>query len=415
MAARGIYQYDPHGKPERMLGILMDITERKRFEAQFRQAQKMEAIGALAGGVAHDFNNLLTVILGSCNFLLQDLSPGSMRSDVEQIKKAGERAVSLTQQLLAFSRKQVLQPKILDLNDLVAETEKMLRRLIGEDIDLLTVPMPGLGLVKADPGQIQQVIMNLAVNARDAMPEGGKLTIETENVDIDQLYLLKHPEARIGRYVMLAVSDNGIGMDRETRARIFEPFFSTKEPGKGTGLGLATVYGIVKQSDGFIYVYSEPGKGATFKIYVPRVEGEAVMPSGGGKEETESPGTGTVLVVEDESAVRGVVARVLRGKGYAVIEASDGAEALRAAREFSGEIHLVLTDVVMPGMSGRELISQIKAVRPGIKALFVSGYTGNAIVHHGILDSGVAFLQKPFTDDSLARKVREMIASGITR
>jgi len=402
---------DDQGRPSRYLAIDADITEKKQLEIQFRQAQKLESVGQLAGGVAHDFNNLLTVILGCSNFLLQDLPPGSMRSDVEQIQKAGEQAVALTRQLLAFSRKQILQPINLDLNNLIAEMGKMLVRLLGEDIDLLSVPGPSLGLVKADPGQVQQVIANLAVNARDAMPQGGKLTIETGNVDIDRHFASRHPMARLGSYVMLAISDSGIGMDGETQAHIFEPFFTTKKPGKGTGLGLSTVYGIVKQSSGFIWVYSEPGKGTTFKIYLPRVRGQAEEVVEGGKSEIGVHGSETVLVVEDAPPVRAFTARSLREKGYTVLEASDGQDALSVAREFAGEIQLAVTDVVMPRMSGREFVSRIQDVRPGIKALYVSGYTGKAIGHHGILDSGIAFLQKPFTADDLARKVREVIES----
>jgi len=396
-----------------------DITERKRAEEeklalaeQLRQAQKMEAIGRLAGGIAHDFNNLLTAINGYSDFLLSDLAPDDpKRGDLERIKEAGQRAASLTSQLLAFSRKQILRPKILDLNDAITETSKILRRLIGEDIDLVAVTKPGLGLIKADPGQIQQILMNLAVNARDAMPHGGKLTLETANVDLDEHYVHLHPIVPPGRYVMLAVSDTGIGMDDLTKARLFEPFFTTKEMGKGTGLGLSTIYGIVKQSSGFIWVYSEPGRGTTFKIYLPRVEREADTFAPHDREEIDLQGVETVLVVEDDSSVRSLVTRALSKRGYTVLEASTGKEALRKAREFDGKIHLLLTDVVMPGMSGKTLASQIETARAGIKVLFVSGYTDNAIVHHGVLDSNVAFLQKPFTIDVLAGKVREVIDS----
>jgi two-component system cell cycle sensor histidine kinase/response regulator CckA len=402
---------DGQGQPNAYLAISADITEKKQLESQLRQAQKLESVGRLAGGVAHDFNNLLTVIMGYSNFLLEDLPQGSMRSDVEQIKKAAEQAVSLTQQLLAFSRKQILQPKSLDLNDLIADMHKLLLRLLGEDIDLLTVPGPGLGLVKADPGQIQQVIANLAVNARDALPEGGKLTMETANVEIDQEFVSRHPMGRTGSYVMMAISDNGIGMDEEIQAHIFEPFYTTKGRGKGTGLGLSTVYGIIKQSNGFIWVYSEPGKGTTFKIYFPRVweQIEETREVTGG--ETGSHGSETVLIVEDAPPVRAFAARSLREKGYTVLEATDGLEAVHVAQEFGAEIHLVVADMIMPNLSGKELISRIRVTRPDIKALYVSGYTGDAISHHGILDSGIAFLQKPFTASDLARKVREVIDS----
>jgi CheY-like chemotaxis protein len=372
----------------------------------------MEAVGVLAGGVAHDFNNLLTVINGYSDFLLKDLAHDDpRRDDLEQIKRAGQRATGLTSQLLAFSRKQVLQPRILDLNDAMLEASAILHRLIGEDIDLVTFPQPGLGLVKADPGQIQQIIMNLAVNARDAMPHGGKLTMETANADIDQKYVRRHPAGSVGRYVMLAISDNGMGMDAETQSHIFEPFFTTKGSQKGTGLGLSTVYGIVKQSDGLIWVYSELGRGATFKIYLPRVGGEVSEIESNGMEELSLQGNETVLVVEDEPSMRTLAARILRTQGYTTIEASNGEEALRIAQEFTGEIHLVLTDVIMPEMNGKTMASQLEAARPGIKVLFVSGYTNNAIVHHGVLNSNVAFLQKPFTAEALARKVRKVLDS----
>jgi two-component system cell cycle sensor histidine kinase/response regulator CckA len=373
----------------------------------------MEAIGRLAGGIAHDFNNLLTAINGYSDLLLSDLAPDDpKRADLEHIMEAGERATSLTSQLLAFSRKQILQPRILDLNDAITEASKILRRLIGEDIDLVAVTKPSLGQVKADPGQIQQILMNLAVNARDAMPHGGKLTIETANVDLDEHYVHLHPIVPPGRYVMLAVSDTGIGMDDKTKAHLFEPFFTTKELGKGTGLGLSTIYGIVKQSNGFVWVYSEPERGTTFKIYLPREEGEADTFDDHEKEELGLLGVETILAVEDDASVRSLVIRALRKRGYTVLEASTGMEALRTAQEFEGNIHLLLTDVVMPEMSGKALATQIETARPGIKVLFVSGYTNNAVVHHGVLDPNVAFLQKPFTADVLARKVREVIDSA---
>jgi PAS domain S-box-containing protein len=396
-----------------------DITERKRAEQeklalaeQLRQSQKMEAIGQLAGGIAHDFNNLLSVINGYSDFLLHELAQDDpKRGDVERILEAGEHAASLTSQLLAFSRKQILQPRILDLNGLIAEASAVYRRLIGEDIDLVAIPEPSLGRIKADPGQIHQILMNLVVNARDAMPQGGKLTIETANADLDELYVQSHPVVTPGHYIMLAVSDTGIGMDEETKAHLFEPFFTTKEVGKGTGLGLSTVYGIVKQSHGFIWVYSEPGRGTTFKIYLPRVKEEAGKLARSDKEEPELRGTETILVVEDAASPRTMIVRALRKRGYTVLEASNGKEALRTAQDFAGRIHLLLTDIVMPEMSGKAAGSQIEVARPGIKILYISGYTNNAIVHHGVLDSNMAFLQKPFTNDVLARNVREVLDS----
>jgi two-component system, cell cycle sensor histidine kinase and response regulator CckA len=396
------------GRP-RFAYMMSDITERKRLEAQFMQAQKMEAIGVLAGGVAHDFNNLLTVINGFTDLLLKEFEPGHpRRKDLEQIRDAGQRAVSLTSQLLAFSRKQVLQLRNVDLNEAIAQTSSMLRRLIGEDIDLVLAPQSGLGLVKADPGQIQQIIMNLSVNARHAMPDGGKLTIETANVKFDESHASGHAVMPAGSYVMVAISDNGLGMDAETQARIFEPFFTTKRQG-GTGLGLSTVYGIVKQSGGFIWVYSELEKGTTFKIFLPRVWGKADQLTSEVAGDLVLQGTETVLVVEDESSLLALVARTLRGLGYTVLESHNSMEALRTALEYEGEIHLILADVVLPDMSGRLLTAQIAALRPGIKVLFVSGYPYDAIVHHGVLDAHVAFLPKPFTADILARKVRQVL------
>lgn len=393
-----------------ILGSYIDITERKKLEEQLRQSQKMESVGRLAGGIAHDFNNLLTVVTGYSELMLGRLGDDSpLRKDTEEIKRAGERAASLTQQLLAFSRRQVLQPKVLDLNEVVSRMEKMLRRLIGENVELRTNPGAELWSVKADPGQIEQVMVNLVVNARDAMPGGGKLVIETGNVVLDEEYSRGHLPTQPGPYVMLAISDTGVGMDEETKSRIFEPFFTTKESGKGTGLGLSTVYGIVKQSGGYIWVYSEPGKGSTFKVYFPRTEDRAEDPHKAISPVEDLRGENTVLVVEDEESIRKFACAVLGGYGYPVLPAHDGEDALRVAGEYEGEISLLLTDVVMPKMGGRELYDRIREQRPAIKILFMSGYTDDAIVHHGVLDSGTAFLQKPFSPISLARKVKEVL------
>jgi len=382
----------------------------RQSEERLRQVQKMEAVGRLAGGVAHDFNNLLTVITSYSDLVLEDLAPDDpKRDDVAQIRKAAEGAAALTRQLLAFSRQQVLEPKVLDLKATVAGTEKLLQRLIGEDVQLATALAPDLGAVKADPVQLEQVIINLAVNARDAMPAGGRLTIEAANVEMDEVYVRTHAPARPGRYVMLALSDTGIGMDEPTKARIFEPFFTTKESGKGTGLGLATVYGIVKQAGGFIWVYSEPGRGTSFKVYLPRVEEAAEPPVARPAMAEPRRGAETVLVVEDAAAVRMVTRQVLERYGYTVLEAPNGETALRLAAKHHGPIQLLLTDVVMPGLSGRQLAEQLAQLRAEMKVLYVSGYADNAIVHHGILDSGVAYLQKPFTPETLARRVRDVL------
>ena len=393
----------------RVWGTQRDVTDQRHLEEQFRQSQKMEAVGQLAGGIAHDFNNLLTAILGNTQLLLRELPPGdSKRGDVEEIRKASERAASLTRQLLAYSRRQMLQPVVLDLNVVVAEMDKLLRRLIGEHIALVTVLAPDLGRVKADPNQLEQVIVNLAVNARDAMPEGGKLTIETANVDLDEVFTQAHLGSVPGAYAMVAVTDTGSGMDATVRAHLFEPFFTTKEVGKGTGLGLATVYGIVKQSDGYISVYSEPGHGSSFKIYLPRIATPA-RAAAGPQKGGPARGTETVLVVEDEPAVLSLSRRALEAQGYVVLAASDAAAALRVVERHGGMIHLLLTDVVMPGLSGRELADQLAGQRPGIRVLYMSGYPGDAVVQHGTLPSGSAFLQKPFSPDGLARKVRDVL------
>ncbi|MFH1742854.1 MAG: response regulator [bacterium] len=402
--------HDPGGRLIGSVHIARDITEQKKLEQQLIQAQKMEAVGRLAGGIAHDFNNVLMVVTGYSEFVLRKLREDDpMREDVEEIKKAGERAATLTRQLLAFSRRQVLQPETLNLNTLIADMDKMLRHLIGEDIEVLTTLCPDLGQVKVDPGQIEQVIMNLAINARDAMPQGGKIIMETANVDLDEDYTRGHAGASPGPHVMLALSDTGCGMDAETRERVFEPFFTTKEKGKGTGLGLSTVYGIVKQSGGCIYLYSEPGKGATFKIYLPRVE-EATESAKPKRTSTGSyRGTETILLVEDEEVVRNLVSRMLKEHGYTVLEASSGSEALQMCARREGPIHLLVTDVVMPGMSGRDLSERLSSERPEIKVLYMSGYTDNAIVQHGVLEEGVHFLQKPIMPEALARKVREVL------
>jgi len=403
---------DGRGTVLRLDGISRDITEQRKLEEQFRQAQKMEAVGRLAGGVAHDFNNLLTVITSYSDILLEDLAPQDpRREDVEEIRKAAVSAAGLTHQLLAFSRQQVLEPRVLDVNAVLASAEKLLKRLLGEDIELVTALTPQLGAVKADPGQLEQVIVNLAVNARDAMPDGGKLTIETAKADMDEAYVWDHPLAKPGPYVMLAVSDTGVGMDEQTQRRIFEPFFTTKEAGKGTGLGLATVYGIVKQSGGFIWVYSELGNGTTFKIYLPRVD-EPVETVTAPVAPTESlRGTETVLLVEDAAAVRAVTRQVLDRLGYTVLEAPNGAAALHLATKHHGPIQLLLTDVIMPELGGRQLAEQLTALRPELRVLYASGYTDDAVVRHGVLKPGIAYLQKPFTPEVLARKVREVLDS----
>ena len=395
--------------------LSIDVTEGRKLEGQLRQAQKMEAVGRLAGGVAHDFNNLLSVIIGHSTMLLDDIKAvDPMGEDLRAIKAAGERGSALTLQLLAFSRQQVLAPRLLDINEVVAESEKMLRRLLGEDVELVTRNARDLSKVMADPGQIDQVLMNLVINARDAMPEGGKITIETMDVMLDSSYTTVHFGVVAGPYVMLAVSDTGTGMDKETQARIFEPFFTTKEPGKGTGLGLSTVFGIVKQSGGSIWVYSELGSGTTFKVYFPQAVGseasivEAVEP-------TLLEGNETILLVEDQDEVRNVAKLALRRYGYHVIEARNAGEALLTCERHPRAIHLLLTDVVMPQMSGRELAERLLKVRPDLKVLYMSGYTDNAVIHHGMLDSGVAYMQKPLVPGALARKVRLVLDAPLKR
>jgi signal transduction histidine kinase/CheY-like chemotaxis protein len=383
----------------------------RKTEAQLRQSQKMEAIGRLAGGVAHDFNNMLTAITGYSEMLLSDLPPADPhRRGLEEIRKAADRAAALTSQLLSFSRRQILAPRVLDLNEVVSGVDSMLRRLIGEDILLADSLSPSLGRTMADPHHVEQLLVNLVVNARDAMPEGGKLTIETANVDLDETYVSRQPNAKPGPHVMLAVSDTGCGIDPQVLPHIFEPFFTTKEKGKGTGLGLATVFGIVSQSGGHVTAYSEPGRGTAFKVYLPRLadsNAEATAPAAGPA--SPSLGSETVLLVEDEGAVRALAAEILRRRGYEVVEASGGSEALGLAAGRGGQIGLLVTDVVMPNMSGRQLAERLAALRPGLRVLYMSGYTDNAIVHHGVLDRGVSFIQKPFTPESLARKVRETL------
>ncbi len=403
---------DAAGEVYRIAGVAEDITERKHLEDQFRQAQKMEAVGQLAGGVAHDFNNLLTIINGYGELVLNGLRPDDpSRALIREMVAAGDRAAGLTRQLLAFSRKAILEPRIIDLKVVVTDVDKMLRRIIGEDIQLAVVIDPELGAVKADPGQIDQVILNLVVNARDAIPQEGRLTIELRNAELDETYALGHPEARPGPHVLLAVSDTGCGMDQATMARIFEPFFSTKGE-KGTGLGLATVHGIVKQSGGHVGVYSEVGQGTTFKVYLPRLS----QRPGTGKSQygqlTMPRGSETVLLVEDDDGVRALSRHVLQSCGYTVLEARDGAAAMRIAEQHRGRIDLLLTDVVMPRMSGREVAERLAGKHAGMKVLFVSGYTDDAVVRHGILEAEVAFLQKPFSPASLVTKVREVLDGG---
>jgi len=395
-----------------MEGIIVDITERKQFEAQLQQARRMEAVGRLAGGIAHDFNNLLTIIKGYTELaLMRAKGLPELKTDIERIEDASERASGLVRQLLAFSRRQVLQPKVLDLNSIVIGLDKLLRRLMDEDIEMLTVADKPVGAIKADPGQIEQVIMNLVVNARDAMPDGGRLIVETSNVDLDAGYARDHATVRPGRYVMLAVSDTGTGMSADTVAHIFEPFYTTKESGRGTGLGLSTVYGIVKQSGGYIWVYSELGRGTSFKVYLPRVD-EAVEALPAAKrtpQERVKMGTETILLVEDEPDLRELTRTVLAAKGYTVVEARNAEEAERLAESNGAKIHLLLTDVIMPGISGRELAKRILARQPSMRVLYMSGYTYNVIAQGGTLERGVSFLQKPFTPSALVEKVRDVL------
>jgi two-component system cell cycle sensor histidine kinase/response regulator CckA len=394
---------------DRSIAITLDLTERKRLEEQFRQAQKMEAIGALAGGVAHDFNNLLTVILSYAHFVLAggEATP-AVADDVDKIRLAGERAVDLTRQLLAFSRKQMLRPRSIDMNQLVGNMVKLLERVIGESVQLSILPGVAVGTIHADPSQVEQIVMNLAVNARDAMPDGGKLVIETSNVELDELYAARHHDVRAGRYVLLSFEDTGSGIDAATRERMFEPFFTTKEQGKGTGLGLSTVYGIVRQSGGHIVVRSQVGEGTMFEVFLPRSDAALV-------EEEQPPsarhtlrGTETILLVEDEEQLRVVVRTILRRLGYVVLDASNGGEAFLISQDHRGEIDLMITDVVMPHLSGRVLAERLKAQRPHMKVLFMSGYTDDAVLSAGV-GPEVDFLAKPITPEMLARKVRDVL------
>ncbi len=402
--------------PEGICLLSLDITnerrsrdELQRTEEQLRHSQKMEAVGRLAGGVAHDFNNLLSVVLAYTEMLLAELTPGDpMRVELEEVGKAGRRAADLTRQLLMFSRQQVVEPKVLDLNQVVAGMDNMLQRILGADVDLVSLATEPLGKVRADPGNIEQVIMNLVVNARDAMPTGGKLTLETDDVVLDEAYAREHLGVRAGPHVMLAVTDTGVGMSRETLARIFEPFFTTKQTDRGTGLGLSTVFGIVQQAGGSVWVYSEPGQGTTFKIYLPRAEGE-VDAARESASPTTSRGTETILLVEDDEQVRALARKILARAGYCVIDARSAGEALLCSERIAGTIHLLVTDVVMPQMSGPELARRLAGVRPDMKVLCMSGYTDDAIVRHGVLAADIAYLQKPLTPGALTAKVREVL------
>ncbi len=401
------------GSPKMVVEFIRDITEHRKLEAQLLHAQKMESIGTLAGGVAHDFNNLLTVILGNAQLALMDvIKDESLRKEIKEIKKAGEKAASLTRQLLAFSRKQIVQPKILDINEVINEMEKMLKYMIGENIDFQTVLGPELWKDCADPGQINQIIMNMVINSRDAMLRGGGLTIETANTDLNENYFCEHGIKEVpGHYVMLAVSDTGSGMDKEIQEHIFEPFFTTKEVGQGTGLGLSTIYGIVKQNNGFVWVYSEPGKGTTFKVYLPKVKDAEPEE----KEQTpvdDSGGSETVLIVEDDDNLRKFAQRALQMYGYRILDAENGEDALRVCGEYEGQIDLMITDVVMPKMGGREAAERLQHLYPQIKVIYMSGYTDNTIVHYGVLTPELNFIQKPFTPKGLARKVREALESN---
>ena len=406
----GILVKGPGGEGACVEVFAEDVTEKRSLERQLQVAQKMEAIGRLSGGVAHDFNNLLSVIMGYSQVLKKKLAADDpLKEHAEEIEKAGLRAASLTRQLLAFSRQQVLAPTVLNMNTLISDMGKMLPRLIGEDIELVLQLDPALASVRADQSQIEQVVMNLAVNARDAMPRGGKLTVATRNVILDEAFTSRHPGSRVGAFVLLSVTDTGTGMDTATLGHIFEPFFTTKEPGKGTGLGLATVYGVVKQSGGYIWVDSEPGKGSSFSVYLPQVAAEQSVSQPGGSPAQTPQGSETVLLVEDAEALRRLARSLLEQNGYVVLTAADGAEALRVAENMQGKIHLLLTDVVMPGMNGRALADRLVRLREGLKVLYMSGYTYTAVADHGVLEPGTYLLQKPFTEETLLQKVREVL------
>ena len=393
------------------IAFVSDISRRKQLEQQLQHARKMEAVGRLAGGVAHDFNNMLTVITGYGTMVLEGLpDQDPLRSHVEEILSATNRAAALTSQLLAFSRQQPMRPQVINLNALIANTEKMLRRLIREDIVLELILQDGLGSVKADLAQVEQAIVNLVVNSRDAMPAGGRITVETANVCLDECYARTHIGVQPGEFVMIAVSDTGEGMDEDVLRRVFEPFFTTKEQGKGTGLGLATVYGMVKQNGGDIWVYSEPGKGTTFKLYLPNVD-EPVAAPPTVPAQPAPRGCETILVVEDEPSVRSITVKMLQQLGYVTLATASGAEAVEMSRTYRGTIALLLTDVVMPNMNGRQLAGELAGARPDMKVLYLSGYTGNVVLQHGIVDSSVAFLAKPFSRDTLAKTVRDVLES----
>jgi two-component system cell cycle sensor histidine kinase/response regulator CckA len=406
---------DERGSVEKLIVVNRDITRRKQLEEQFRQAQKMEAVGRLSGGVAHDFNNLLGVIIGYGEVIQEGLATTHpLRGSVDEILKAGHRAASLTRQLLAFSRQQVLDPRVLDLNAVVKDMEKMLKRLIGEDVQLKTDLRPALACVKADESQIEQVVLNLVINARDAMPHGGNLTLATSDFYMDENFVRRYPyPVNVGNYILLNVSDSGVGMDPATKARIFEPFFTTKEKGKGTGLGLSMVYGIVKQSNGYIDVSSEIGIGTSFEIYLPKVD-DAIDIATTTVTSGSLRGSETILLVEDDPSLRVLAAHTLESFGYKVLEANSGAEALEICRQHEGQIHLLLTDVVMPGMSGRVLAEQLLPQRPQLKVIYMSGYTGQTVGAHGVLAEGSYFLPKPFTREALARKIREVLDRKMT-